>query len=711
MSRHGRDTACHILKACGVCNTTKFNIPTALQMKEWLCAQFQNFILWMPFAFAFGAALYFSIPFEPAIKYPFIILGLMTILAVVIIRKRHNIDIRIFTGVIVPLLFGIGFFYAYIFTHGVHTPQIKYDLREKPIIGIVENIDFTNARARIFLRDVIVDGNDTNKLNVRVSTDIMDELPPIGATVSGVATLYKPPAADVPGGFDFAEWAYFKKLSATGFLHDAPITLEINSDIKNIKQFTYTIRQKIHNRIAESGNSTATALADSLVLGFTNAIDPDASTYARAAGIAHVFSISGFHITLVGGWLFAIFYLLIRIIPPITRNVPARIPAMVCMWAGLLIYLGISGAAVATIRAFLMASLGILAFFFNRNVFSLRNVCMVFGILIILNPYYVMQAGFQLSFAAIFGLIYFIRNSDYKKRTILQKVFRAIGIILLTDFIATIFTGPFVAYHFGYIPIYSLLGNLLCLPIFTFLIMPLILIGTITAMFGFYLPLDGAAYFYDITTMITKWIYNLPAAQVMVPPIPGYALCLLVLGFLCVMFLIVSRRTKIHIISGVALAFVLIVAFRPRPVFYASHDHELVAFMTDSGKLQFNKKTASRHRFTFDSWGRINMEPPSDASNRHAIGAGFDGINFSVKCEEKVCYFQTPNFKLAYVQQFVPLYRNIGNLCDADSNLDYIVTYFKIDAPECNAKILTDGLVIYKSGRVKYVPKNRRWHQ
>ena len=61
------------------------------------------------------------------------------------------------------------------------------------------------------------------------------------------------------------------------------------------------------------------------------------------------------------------------------------------------------------------------------------------------------------------------------------------------------------------------------------------------------------------------------------------------------------------------------------------------------------------------------------------------------------------------MQKFVPLQKNINNLCN-DNEIDYIVSYFNINAPKCNHKILRGGFVIYESGKVKHTVLNRPWH-
>ena len=52
---------------------------------------------------------------------------------------------------------------------------------------------------------------------------------------------------------------------------------------------------------------------------------------------------------------------------------------------------------------------------------------------------------------------------------------------------------------------------------------------------------------------------------------------------------------------------------------------------------------------------------------------------------------------------------NITRLCN-DDNIDYIVSYFDVNAPQCNNKILRGGVVIYESGRLEYIKLTRPWH-
>jgi hypothetical protein len=182
----------------------------------------------------------------------------------------------------------------------------------------------------------------------------------------------------------------------------------------------------------------------------------------------------------------------------------------------------------------------------------------------------------------------------------------------------------------------------------------------------------------------------LPFATVQIPHVSGTALALMIIGFLCLMFINYKRVNYILFAVFAALG-ITVVATKPRPIFYTTYDNELVGFVSN-GKLEFNKAKASNHYFAFDSWKQLNYEKPDTPNTRY-------------KCDKGVCKFGD----IVYIQRYVPLSRNIVNLC-RDNNTKYIVSYFKIDAPKCNAKILRGGFVIYKSGKIVYTPTNRWWH-
>lgn len=636
-------------------------------MRDWLESQHQNLFLYVPFLLAFGAASYFTITNEPNI----ILTACVFIITVGISLIKH-IPILL-RGI---FLFIIVFCYACIFTNIINTPRLSRDLHNLEIIGSVKLVDYTDEKTRIYLS---VNATDINAgigmANVRVTLGTGINTPKIDDMVRVNIGLFKPNAAYAPETFDYARWAYFNKLSATGYADKINVIKHNNSINVN------KLRDKIHSQ-------TNSFLVDTLVLGYKDAIPKTHSEIWTATGIGHVWSISGFHMTLVGGWIFMMFYFLFRATPYITRRTSAKIPAMCCALVGLLVYLFLSGCDVATIRAFLMTALVFGAFIFGRSAISLRNIAIVFCVVLCLNPHYVMQAGFQLSFAAVFGLVWFF--TIVKPKMPDNKPLRIIYTSVLTTIIATIFTAPFVAAHFGAIPIYGLIGNLILLPVFSFIIMPLVLIGTV---FSANAPVTMAHNVYDYLLGIADNISRLPNAMIDTPHIPNTAIICFVVGFMCLM-LIRNTRIKFNLIlfSALSIIGIMIVYFTPRPIFFATYDNELVAFVRNDGKLEFNKSRASKHYFAFNTWKQINGEEQNTPNRRRKHDNGI---------------YRYGN--IVYINKFVPLMKNIDNLC-RDNSVKYIVSYYDIKSEYCAHKLLRGGFVIYPNGHIKYTRKHRRWN-
>ena len=620
---------------------------------------------------AMGCALYFSLDSEPS---KFVIGALCAAFIAGLFLRKHIVARA-------AALFTFGALYAAAYTHILATPQITRDIRDRTIIGVVKNIDYTDSKTRLSIQ---IDGkyiDTTGAPIVRVSISDAGTIN-IGDTVRAVVNLYRPNAPYADGAFNYARWAYFNHLTATGYIKDYEIVSHDPPHNMN------TVRDAIHNK----SNSF---LVDSLVLGYKNAVPRDDSPIWTSTGVGHVWSISGFHMTLVGGWLFALFYSIFRLIAPITRRVPARVPATICAWMGLILYLFLSGCDVATMRALLMTTLIFAAVVFGRSAISLRNVCVAMWIIILINPHYVMQAGFQLSFAAIFGLIWFW--GVIKPKMPENKILKVLCTAALTSIVATVFTAPFVIAHFGAFPLYSLVGNLVLLPIFSVAIMPLVILGTFTAMLGWHAPLALAATIYDAGLRIAHVITDLPYASLPMPNMPNAALIIFIVAGCALMFIRGVRRRMNYVTATIiAIIGATVVVVTPRPVFYATPDHELVGFV-ENGKLKFNKSRASNHYFAFNTWKQINGEDADTPNPRYVHAGG-------------VYTYRAQKFTLVYIQKFVPLMNNIVSLCN-DDGVDYIVSYFHIDAPKCANKILHEGgIMLYPSGRVKYLNAMRPWN-
>ena len=582
------------------------------------------------FLFASGIVLYFGLPFTPVIQASILI----SILAAAVAIRYANRSIPI----ALTAVFLFGFFYADVRTGLVKTNLLNHSGWDREIVGVVERIDYTAANQRLFIRTA-------DDLVLRISVPRGIECAE-GADVSLRAkTIDAPGPANVFSRFDYRRWAYFNGISGTGFAYDAKC-------VGGKK----TLRSSIHFM-------TDNRLADSLVLGYKGAIPRDEFDIIRASGVAHVFSISGFHLALVGGWLFFLFYAAARLITPFSRRWPARNLAVPFVLAGLLFYLLLSGSGIPTIRSFIMATAGFMALILGCSVLTLRNAALVFALMLLMQPFWAVSAGFQLSFAAIFGLLYFFNKHKLPK----NKILRVIFVILMTDLVATAWTAPFAMYHFNLFPLYTSLGNLVLLPIFSLGIMPIIMFGTVTSLFGWRGPFYISDMLYDFVLGFSGWIQGLPFAQISIPEMPGVSLYLMFAGLF--LFLMNHRRVALALI---AIASIWIFA-RPVPVLRTTWDNEIVGFMQD-GAMYFNVNWSERHRFIVPR-----------------------GNQFRANCRRGLCVYKTENWTAVSVQRFVPLRRNLNQLCD----YDFIISRLRLELPDCQEKVLPGGVRIYADGRVE----------
>lgn len=639
-------------------------------MRDWFRAQKFNVFLWSPVFLALGMAAYFSFGFEP---------NIVTLIASFVIGAGGIILLRKIPFIALFMCLFAGFGYAGIYTHIKGTVQLSHDIHDIEITGTVTDIEYINDKTRIHLAT-------ENFGNVRVSSQDSIETKP-GDIISGNGGLFKPKPADTPNGFDFAQHAYFNNLTSIGYI----------KDVKTL----YTAETGVYDPRTYIKNKTNSFLTDALLLGYKNALNATQRAVWTTNGVAHLWSISGYHMTLIAGWLFIIFYTIFRCIPKLVRRVPARIPATICSWAGLVGYVFLSGGGVATLRAFIMTTLVMLAIIIGRSAMSLRVAAFAFIILALINPYNVMRPGFQLSFAAIFGILWLW--TCVRPNLPHNKILKYLYCAGLTTLVATVFTAPFVLLHFGEFPIYGLIGNLIFLPLFSFILMPCVIIGTICAIFGIHGPLLFAHNIYDKLFSIAGHIANLPFGSINFGNPPNICIVCTIFGLAGLIFIrnldsmktIVARHINIVACLVFSVIGITIWMVTPHPIFYISYDHKLIGAVMD-GKLKFNKTHDSGNYFAFDNWKKFNNEKTGTENER-------------LPKESGVYTIFGPNWKIIYIQNFVPLSKNISSICTAP-DIKYVASYFDIDSKKCTGKIIHGGAVVYKSGHIDYVPSNRWWH-
>ena len=192
----------------------------------------------------------------------------------------------------------------------------------------------------------------------------------------------------------------------------------------------------------------------------------------RASNLAHLLAISGLHMGLMAGVVFAALRLAFALVPPLVLRLPARSIAAAGALAAAAFYLALSGGNVATQRAFVMVAVMLCALMIGRRAISLRGVAIAATIVLVLRPEALMGPGFQMSFAATTALVAvfgWMRDGEIRLG---PKWLQPVVAVVISSAVAGFATAPIAAAHFNAIAQYGLLANLASVPLMGVLVIP-----------------------------------------------------------------------------------------------------------------------------------------------------------------------------------------------------------------------------------------------
>ncbi len=578
-----------------------FQIPitNSLAQAAYYSPRFEGLIV----AFAAGIALYFAMPLEPQL---WICLSISLILGVIYWSMSRKIVV--FSGVVLCLLcvsFGLG--RAVTHSLSVKAPILPDYERSYDITGWISAIDSSGSGLRYHIQ---LDGlkgmsADDRPQAIRVRLARPPDTPlQAGDSLSIRAIVQAPPGPVVPNGYDPARRAYFDQLGGFGFAISTPEKLP---DIKldwagNIKREIVRWRYGLANRIYAKAPPETAGLQAALMTGVRRYIPPEQIETLRIAGLAHILAISGLHMGLLAGGTYAAMTFFLALILPLSRRYDVRKIAAVIGALAAAFYLVLSGASVATQRAFIMAVIVFLAVILDRRAVSMRSVAVAAALTLMLHPESLVSVGFQMSFAAVAALVvtyqtWQSRRQIYARRNRGRKIIDFFTSLSVTSFVAGLATGGFAIFHFNRISRYGFIGNLLAMPLFSLAVMPLAVVSFIAMLFGLEslpLKLMGAAIAYILNA--ANWVSSWPSAMAYVPSAPSYVLAIFAAAFTVICLGKLWGKAAGVIIMGVCIA---IWIQSPRPDLRISEDGR-VAFWLGETKTQ----TLMVDRRRSDRYGR-----------------------------------------------------------------------------------------------------------
>lgn len=354
-----------------------------------------------------------------------------------------------------------------------------------------------------------------------------------------IASKYLPiePAYN-PGEFDFKAWLAAKNIYQQTFINQSQL-IKLN-DAKGNTVIKYAIAERkkqvaIYRQLIK--NDEAFAVASTLVLGYRADLSKETLAAYSKTGTIHALSVSGAHVGII-------FFLLNAMLSFLDRKKIFKIIKLLIICSLIWYYALLTGFSSSVLRSAIMITIFILAKAFNKNSNNYNILGFTAFILLVYNPFYIWDVGFQLSFISVFGLIYLqpkIYKWIYVKNKWLDKLWSAVALSLAAQLV----TFPLSVYYFHQFPMYFILGNL-------FILLPLIAImylgiGILVLRVYFLAPVFE--WIITLTNNGLKWIANLPFSGITSIWLNHWQLLLLSVALSLLILALVNFHKKLLIIA------------------------------------------------------------------------------------------------------------------------------------------------------------------
>jgi competence protein ComEC len=624
--------------------------------------------LWLPVVFGLGITGYFLLMVEPP---PWLGAGATGVLfgGAWLLRSRQAIAALL-------LLCGIaaaGFGMAQLQAWRAAAPVLERQIGPVRVAGRILDLDYLVDGARVWLEPTEIGQLRASALPRRIRLHLKPGAGSldIGQRIELVATLMPPPAPALPGGFDFQRQAYFQQLGAVGYAVGAARLLASDTDqrTQGFEAWVNRLRAGMTARIEAALPGGAGGIAAALITGERGAIPPAINQNFRDSGLAHILVIAGLHMTLVTGIAFFGIRAGLALVPWIALRQPIKKWAAAAALGVAFFYLLISGASVPAERAFVMCSLGLVAIIIDRLHVSLFGVAWAAWLVLLLTPVALVGVGFQMSFAAVVSLIAFYET--YAKQIAgwrqgagpIGRAMLYVGGICMTTTIATIGTAAFAIFHFNRFPLFSIVANLLAVPISGFWVMPWGMIGCALLPFGLesfgFTPM---AWGIALIVAIANWTARLPSAVLQVPAMPVAGLVAITLGGLWLAIWRTRWRRWGFLPIIIGLASMLLT--RPPDVLIAGDGKLLAVRSAAGGYFVSDSKT---NRILREAWAQRALgvaNEPWPLTGSSPSGATGDG---TIACDDLGCIYRRAGHVVA-------LPKTEAALTEDCRNADLIVT-------------------------------------
>ncbi|NQU34466.1 MAG: ComEC family competence protein [Bacteroidetes bacterium] len=487
--------------------------------------------------------------------------------------------------------------------------------------NIISNPIETNQAVKVVVRTKGINADTTNNLNVKkvlcyFAKDSVSMNLKYGDLVVFTSKLTIPVGPMNPGEFDYQSFLGMDGIFFTTYISSNNWKLIGYHPSNYVIAIAGNIRQKLLNTLSENGlTGDNYAVAAAVLLGYDDGMEQKLKQDYIMAGAMHILCVSGLHVGII--------YLVLSFVLGFLRNtrfnnILRAIILLLLVWA----YAAITGLSPSVQRASLMISAFIIGSLLNRHRDTYNTLAVSALLLLIFNPNLIFNVGFQLSYAAVLGIITFhqpIYRLLYFKNSIVDKIWS----ITVLSFAAQLATFPIATYYFHFFPPWFWLTNLFTFPL-SFLIITSGLVFVITSWIPIISQLVGMA----LSGLI--FMLNYIVGIVKFLPVSGIeniytSLPMVISIYLLIIFtFLLIYKKKIHLLIPFFLSIIIItilmtyhsynVLTQKKVVIYSINKHSVFEFIdgrdqviiSDSSLINSSNKLNYHLKNSRSDWGITN---------------------------------------------------------------------------------------------------------
>lgn len=471
-----------------------------------------------------------------------------------------------------------------------------------------------------------------------------------GDNIRFSSKLRRPRPFGTPGEFDLGRQLALDQIFVTAFVPDSSEILLLRPALPAERSLIERGRNATARFITSQITSSHGPLVKALAIGDKNGLPPEILDLLARGGLSHLFAISGLHLALIAVALYLVGLSLYRrstfllLSAPPARLLPILIAPL------LILYLLWTGTGVSTQRALLMVLTGTLLFLLRRKTDALNLLWFAALLILLYRPLALFTPSFQLSFAALAGILCghriwapLIEGSSRPVRYLVNLLFSSLA--------ATLSTLPLVIYHFHLIAPSGIVTNLFAIPVISWIAVPLALAGSLlwpSAPDLAVLFFKGCECILAGVLKITETIITLPgfSGWTLYPSLPFIAgISLLMIALFCQ----TKRALFRAILVAIALAVLLREGVLPETrlsitAFSVGQGESLLIslrgshYLIDSGGLYGDRFDTGR-QLVAPALGRLGVHRLDGAILTHSHpdhAKGFKGILSDIPCKELI---------------------------------------------------------------------------